>query len=84
MHPELATIYVPDVSKILETARDHALNYLIPPILKKGSEELDVVKELRPILQDKLSATGFDPALTEFHKSLQLCLVIMDTLSDHS
>eukprot|EP00959_Pyramimonas_sp_CCMP1952_P436492 9140190-Pyramimonas_sp.AAC.1 len=52
--PKLATIYVPDFEALLSTAKDHALNYLLLPLVQSGSTALDVIQELRVILRDRV------------------------------
>eukprot|EP00959_Pyramimonas_sp_CCMP1952_P447639 9373150-Pyramimonas_sp.AAC.1 len=67
-------------------ARDHALNYLLLPIISAGNQELDVARELRPLLKDevkKAAGTSID-GLKEFYENFQVCLVIIDAISEHS
>ncbi|CAK0857569.1 unnamed protein product [Prorocentrum cordatum] len=85
IRPKLSAIE-DKASVIMTHARDHALNYLLLPIISAGNQELDVARELRPILKDevkKAAGTSID-GLKEFYENFQVCLVIIDTISEHS
>ncbi|CAK0838387.1 unnamed protein product, partial [Prorocentrum cordatum] len=69
----------------INIARDHALNYLLIPIIQNKTNQLDTAKGPRSTLRECVRASlGLPQEIKKFYKDMQVCAAILDTISDHS